>query len=109
MKTLVYAKFQFEGFHSWPGAADIPEVSFLAARHRHMFHVRLAVEVSHADRDVEFITLKKSAEEWCNKMAKQNAVAHWSCEAWAQALVTEFRASFADVSEDGENGAIVWS
>ena len=101
---MVFARTSFEGFHCWPDAPD--EVSFLRARHRHIFHVEVKVQVIHGDRDVEFILLKREVDLFIEKTLKGNT-ANWSCERWALEILEEFGAEEVTVSEDGENGAIV--
>lgn len=103
--TNVFCTTRFEGFHRWPDAP--PEVAFLAVRHRHVFHVRVEVAVEHNDRDVEFIMLKRAVEQWIETRRLTDAVANWSCERWADELLQAFDAERVEVSEDGENGAIV--
>ena len=95
----VFCRTSFEGFHSWPAAPG--QVSYLRARHRHVFHVRVDVPVMHGDRDVEFITLKHRVDEWI----RTEAGASRSCEQWAEAIGKAFNAVAVEVSEDNENGA----
>lgn len=107
MKIYVTVTTQFEGFHCWPDAPD--EVAFLRDRHRHMFHVKAVKRVSHDDRDVEFILLKRAIDTKVVTMQAADGVdvSTWSCERWALELVNEFGLSECEVSEDGENGARV--
>ena len=58
MTSWIYCSFQFEGLHHWKDAINEKDVDFLAFKHRHMFHVKLSLPVSHHDRDIEFIKLK---------------------------------------------------
>lgn len=105
MRTLVYCRTQFEGFHRWPDAPA--EVEFLRTRHRHLFHVRLEVEVTHANRQVEFILLKRALNSAIASLTAQGKTETWSCEQWANTLCSMMDAVTCDVSEDNENGAIV--
>ena len=106
LKRYVYASFNFEGFHCWPDAPE--EVDFLRHRHRHLFHVKAVLEVQHNDRDVEFILLKRRLRaSVATFQAMASDVETWSCERWAEELLKEHGLSMVDVSEDGENGAIV--
>lgn len=121
MKTHVICTLQFEGFHSWPDAPDSIEgtdVSYLRNRHRHMFHVKATKEVSHAERDIEFIALKhrivaeilrvQAAINWSGPVSNGIIpVENWSCEMWAQHLLDIFGLSMCQVMEDNENGAMV--
>lgn len=83
-------------------------MAFLRDRHRHLFHVRVEWRVSHEDREREFFlekwqlhrdisTLKDLAEE----------EGDWSCERWAREILEMTGAFRVEVSEDGENGAVV--
>ena len=59
---MISVTFQKEGIHKWPGAVDKPGVEFLANPHRHMFHFKVAIEVFHDDRELEFILFKRELE-----------------------------------------------
>jgi len=112
IKSSVWVSFRFEGFHRWPEAP--PEVAFLRTRHRHVFHVKAWKSVKHDDRDVEFILLKREVEGFCQARSQYekehgpNDITNWSCEKWARTLIEEFYLDGCEVSEDGENGALLW-
>jgi 6-pyruvoyl-tetrahydropterin synthase len=110
MKQRVYCTTRFEGFHCWPQAPK--EVAFLRDPHRHEFHVRVEVGVDHLDRDVEFILLKREVDRILGRLRNSPEAEHWSCEHYAASLWANLRAlGYApvriDVSEDGENGAVL--
>jgi hypothetical protein len=76
-----------------------------------MFHVEAKKEVSHTNRDVEFIGLRRQMEEWCrDALTRENlsrkTYTH-SCEQIAQDLLMLFELSSCKVFEDNENGAEV--
>ena len=58
----IWVTFQKEGLHKYPAALDDPmlatgdefDVSFLGYIHRHIFKFKVAIEVFHDDRDIEF-------------------------------------------------------
>lgn len=108
--SYVYARFQVEGFHYFAAAPE--EVSFLRTRHRHMFHFKVGIEVRHDDREIEFIMLKRELE---NYFKEESVINDKSCEMLARLAISylmnkyknEPRNIWAEVSEDGENGAIV--
>lgn len=103
VRTSVWVTTQFIGFHRWKDAPD--EVKFLRDWHRHVFHVKLGVPVDHNNRDIEFILLKDKLSYFISaNFAKQF---EYSCEQIAEMIVTKFNGSFCEVSEDGENGALV--
>ncbi len=108
MKITVFCTTQFEGFHCWPQAPE--PVDFLRSLHRHMFHVRAEKVVNHGDREVEFILLKASLNSQIHELKKEQAklpLPTWSCETWAIKLLERLKLSKCEVSEDGENGAVV--
>ena len=104
-QTRVFATTRFEGFHRWPQAPD--EVGFLRDRHRHIFHVRAEKTVTHDDRDVEFILLKRAVEAEIKTLSDEEDMEAWSCERWATELLQRLQLDKVEVSEDGENGAVV--
>jgi len=104
MKTIVWVTTLFEGYHRWKDAPD--DVEFLRSFHRHVFDVRLGVEVGDDNREVEFFQLKREIGEFINKTFEGNHF-EFSCEQIAKQLLTKFNASYVEVSEDGENGATV--
>ena len=116
MKKMIWVTFQKEGIHKYPAALTDPnlatgdeyDVSFLGYPHRHIFHFKVAIEVFHDDRDIEFIQFKR----WLENLYKGAILAldFKSCEMIAEELYTQInarypgRAVWIDVSEDGENG-----
>jgi len=115
----IWVQFQKEGIHCYPAAATDPklntageyDVSFLANPHRHMFHFRVAIDVFHNDRDIEFIQFKR----WLVGLYQDGVLAlDWkSCEMMADDLYIQIadrypgRAVVIEVSEDGENGCSI--
>ena len=118
MKIEVFCRFRQAGFHCWPQAPN--EYAYLRDMHRHEFHVFVAVRVNHNDRDVEFIALKRKAE---NQFLLLQGIAldenvspnfgNLSCEqlalhlGWALNRKHNYDVTVVQVSEDGENGAVV--
>lgn len=102
--TTVWVTARFTALHRWRNAPD--EVKFLRDYHRHEFHVRLGLMVSHLDRDVEFIALKTALQNWLN-VHMHGRQFDYSCEQIAQRIMVVFSAEWCEVSEDGENGAMV--
>ena len=104
IKTVVWVTSQFEAFHRWKKAPQ--DVKFLRDYHRHLFHVKVGMEVNHGDREIEFFQFKRKLEDiiantWTGKKIDG------SCEIIAEDLRAYLGASFVTVSEDGENGATV--
>jgi hypothetical protein len=115
----IWVTFQKEGIHCYPAAATDPalatgdeyDVSFLGTPHRHIFHFRVWIDVVHNDRDIEFIQFKR----WLENLYKEGTLRldYRSCEMMADDLYQQIAARYPDravwieVSEDGENGALV--
>lgn len=115
-KRRIWVTFTKEGIHCYPAAATDPslatgdeyDVSFLGSPHRHIFHFRVAIEVTHNDRDIEFIQFKR----WLENLYKGGLLEldHKSCEMISDDLYTQISMIYPDrdviieVSEDGENG-----
>lgn len=106
MRKYVYAKVQFEATHNWPNC-ELEEVSYLKHEHRHVFYIKAMKEVSHSDRDIEFIMLKHSIEKYLQEKYPDRKLGHTSCEMLAEDLYRKFNLINCDVSEDNENGSIV--
>lgn len=116
---MIWVTFTKEGIHSYPAAATDPnlaskdeyDVSFLSFPHRHIFHFKVAIEVFHNDRDIEFIQFKR----WCENLYSQNVLElkNKSCEMIADELYEKIfykyngRNVIIEVSEDGENGCSI--
>ena len=110
-KKQIKVQLEFEGLHCWPNAPD--GVLFLRNIHRHMFHVSAQIEVHHNDRDLEFILVKKDLAKMVEESAKEWPISV-SCEQMASDIVEYLRNRYGgdrdiqvEVSEDGENGAVV--
>ena len=115
----IWVTFQREGIHCYPAAATDPalktgdeyDVSFLGTPHRHIFHFRVWISVVHNDRDIEFIQLKR----WLEKLYKEGTIQldYKSCEMMSDDLYLQIagrypgRSVWIEVSEDGENGALI--
>ena len=75
---MIWVTFQKEGMHKYPAALDDPklatgdeyDVSFLGYPHRHIFHFKVAIEVFHDDRDIEFIQFKR----WLLNLYKEGTI-----------------------------------
>ena len=119
-KRMIWVTFQREGIHKYPGADTDPklatgdeyDVSFLGYPHRHIFHFKVAIQVFHNDRDIEFIQFKR----WLENSFKSGVMQldHKSCEMICDDLYEFIASRYPDrdieitVSEDGENGATIY-
>ena len=113
---MIWVTFQREGIHCYPAAATDPklktgdeyDVSFLGHEHRHIFYFKVAIQVFHNDRDIEFIQVKRWLEnQFNNGILKLN---HKSCEMIADDLYEVIATRYSgrkisiSVAEDNENG-----
>lgn len=111
MKTTIFVTFQLEGLHHWANC-PYPDVIFLKDIHRHMFHFKCEKEVFHDDRDVEFIRFKREIIKYLNDKYNDGECLKFikmSCEMIAKELLEKFDLVKCEVSEDNENGAIVYA
>ena len=116
---MIWVTFRKEGMHRYPAAATDPslatgdeyDVSFLANEHRHIFHFKVWIGVTHDDRDIEFIQFKR----WLENLYKDATLSldHKSCEMMSgdlfDAISNKYpgREVWIEVSEDGENGSFI--
>jgi hypothetical protein len=113
---MIWVTFQKEGVHCYPAALTVPnlktadeyDVSFLGWPHRHIFHFKVAIQVFHNDRDIEFIQFKRWLENQYNTGVLE--LNHKSCEMIAddlyEVIATRYsgRKIVISVAEDNENG-----
>lgn len=116
-KRMIWVTFKKEGIHKYPAALDDPslatgdeyDVSFLGYPHRHIFHFKVAITVTHNDRDIEFIQFKR----WMEKLYAEKTLEldYKSCEMMSDDLYEQITTKYTgrevhiEISEDGENGA----
>ena len=116
---MIWITFRKEGIHKYPAALTEPalatgdeyDVSFLGYPHRHIFHFRVWISVTHNDRDIEFIQFKR----WLENLYKDGTMSldYKSCEMMSDELYDTIsqkypnREIWIEVSEDGENGSFI--
>ena len=116
---MIWVTFQKEGMHKYPAALTDPalatgdeyDVSFLGYPHRHIFHFKVWISVTHDDRDIEFIQFKR----WLLNLYKDATISldFKSCEMMSDDLYDSIskkypgREVWIEVSEDGENGSFI--
>ena len=105
MKRQVITANQIEGFHNWPDAPS--EFIYLAARHRHMFHVRCWWEISHNNREIEINNAQQIIERDLNiAFGKPCEFQGMSCEDICEHLLSSYpQIEKVEVTEDGYGGA----
>ena len=118
---MIWVTFRKEGIHCYPAAAtdtnlatgDEYDVSFLAHPHRHIFHFRVWISVTHNDRDIEFIQFKRWLEKLYHSDQGVLSLDYKSCEMIADDLYIQVadrypgRSVWIEVAEDGENGCLI--
>ena len=84
----------------------------MASPHRHIFHFKVAIQVFHNDREIEFIQFKRWLENsFTNGVLQLN---YKSCEMICDDLYQMIAHRYPDrdieitVSEDNENGATIY-
>jgi hypothetical protein len=116
---MIWVTFRKEGIHKYPAAltdanlatGDEYDVSFLGYPHRHIFHFKVWISVTHDDRDIEFIQFKR----WLEKLYAEGTLQldYKSCEIMSGDLYDTIsnkypgREVWIEVSEDGENGSFI--
>lgn len=116
---MIWVTFRKEGMHKYPAALTDPtlatggsdDVSFLGYPHRHIFHFKVWIGVTHDDRDIEFIQFKRWLEALYSEGTLQ--LDFKSCEMMSGDLYDIIskkypgREVWIEVSEDGENGSFI--
>lgn len=118
MRSYIFITTSFVGLHYWP-AAKAP-VTYLAHPHRHVFKIRVEIPVTHDDREIEFIQVKERLDDYLTPWKTAGVPSHThdlgacSCETLARDIADvlnswypDRRVASVEVSEDGENGAIL--
>jgi len=111
MKRFIWITTDFEGTHSWP-ECPIEEVKFLQNEHRHIFKVKVQIEITHNDRDIEFFVFKEFIDTIIENAygLGLKRLGRKSCEDIADMISGVVsvnypnRETIIEVSEDGEVG-----
>lgn len=108
--ATIFVRFTSAGFHRWAGAPA--GRSYLADRHRHLFHVEVRMQVAHDNREVEFHDLLDRSRLIFEGFSVDGNFGAHSCEMLARelgrGLVEHYRRPVTIiVSEDNECGAQV--
>jgi hypothetical protein len=112
-ERLIVVQTRFSAVHCWP---DCPhdDVGFLRNSHRHEFHVTLKLQVSHDNRELEFLQVKKTLDTYVRAHFHEKNLQQGSCEMIAESIAFDMNNDFnnkvkmVSVFEDGENGAEVY-
>lgn len=106
---LAVVTCRFSAVHRWPEAPAEGPAWHLSNAHRHEFHVRAELVQRHADRDVEYLTVKERLENFCAAQYHHKDLGRRSCEDLAAEVAGHLTllghtVSEVQVLEDGENG-----
>jgi len=113
IKCTGFVSLNVEGFHSWKDVPEyMPHVLFLRERHRHLFNFKVHFTLEGYNREEEFFTVQKELKEVLAYLYPASPLGiefgDRSCERIALEVLEYFKKSTkVEVSEDGENGAIV--
>lgn len=108
----IWVTFQRAGLHRYAQAQESPtltDVSYLGLVHRHLFKFKVAIEVYHNDRDIEFHQFLN----WLESLYSTNVLEldHKSCEMISDDLYSKIQSRHPgryiriEISEDGECGS----
>jgi hypothetical protein len=114
IKKWIWVTFQKAGFHYYPAAQTditLQDVSYLGARHRHLFKFNVQIEVFHNDRELEF----HQVLDYCESLYKDENldINHKSVEMLADDLYAVLSTKYPNrdmkitISEDGECGCTI--
>lgn len=114
MSTKVFVTLQVPGEHRWPEATEKSKYhKHLANYHRHLFHIKVTVKVTGSNREIEFLEFQEIVWGTLAQLypirngTNLHQFGHASCEQIAKNLLDALNVYQVEVSEDGENGAIV--
>ena len=117
VKTSIFVTTQKIGYHAWFAAPA--EVDFLRNVHRHIFYIKVWIELlEHNDREIEFFMFKRLLNTAVSRVWDKTGLgspknkAGYSCEMLADNLYFHIQKEYPnrtitiEVNEDNENGAV---
>ena len=112
MHKLIFCTFSIEGFHLWKEASAYSSEEYLAFKHRHIFYFKCSASVTDSDREIEFISMRRSIKEYLiTTYGEPCNFNNMSCEKIAEIVIIFMRSKYGkrtylvSVSEDNENGS----
>ena len=113
-KRFIWITFQKVGFHKYPAAESDPllaDVQYLGNKHRHLFKFRIAIEIFHNDREIEFHQFLN----FCESLFSESRIDidFKSVEMLSDELYVKIAEKYSsrdikiEVSEDGECGCLI--
>lgn len=103
LNRTIWTNVHLIGWHYWPNAPEPRD--YLRASHRHEFHIRPEVRVSHDDRDIEFHDLRDIITEWWVPEQGTNSCETIARNLWDHLTGLGLTVISVTVSEDGYEGA----
>jgi hypothetical protein len=110
--STIVVKLEREFIHRYKDAPE--DVAFLRQWHRHMLKLEIEIEVSHLDRELEFIMVKRYVNHLFNMNEIDLTYVEKSCETICKELIELLVKKYGErdmvitASEDGENGGRVY-
>ena len=107
IKRWAIIEGSFEATHCWP-QAPITE-AYLRSPHRHLFEVKVQIEVFHEDREIEYYNFKSQLSRLLVWMP--NPI-NYSCEKYSDIIATNIKNAYpkrdlkVTILEDGHEGAL---
>jgi len=108
MTNWIWITTQFEGFHFYPNPPE-GVFPYLKNVHRHLFKVKIWIQIFHDSREIEFFEVKRFITK---KLWRKLRVDTKSCEMVCDWIYGNLSIKYGhhrkyriSVSEDGENGA----
>ncbi|QDP49444.1 MAG: hypothetical protein Unbinned2716contig1000_25 [Prokaryotic dsDNA virus sp.] len=112
MKKLIILHFEIEGHHAWK---DAPEnIWFLSKEHRHLFTIRIGMNVEHNDREKEIFLQQQLFQEYLKTKYEKTHLndytyhdfGNMSCEDIAEEIIKlDDSIHWVEVLEDNKGGA----
>lgn len=112
IERYITVRSQFEGLHRWKDAPE--EVMFLRSHHRHIFRIHVTIQITGNDRELEYFMVLNRLNKFLQKTFSVDKPMDASCEMIGEIIIHDFLVSTygsrfytVEVSEDGENSAII--
>ena len=106
INQFIYITDTMEFIHQYKDAPE--EVAYLRNLHRHLLHIKVAIEVFSDDREIEFIMFKHAVH---NYLYDECYGSNCSCETISKMLLCFIQNHYGNgrdiniqISEDGETG-----
>lgn len=111
-RSTIVVRTEVEFIHRYKDAPQ--EVNFLQNWHRHMLQLEIEMEVTHLDRELEFIMVKRCIDGLFSNNSIKVYYVDSSCETICKQLIGKLKEIYGDrdmvvtACEDGENAGRVY-